>query len=149
MNSNNANNIAAKVITKNMKHLSNNNLKKNRQFGLLVGIVLILFAGFLSFRRNYINLYLVVPGLLLIFSGVLMPQWLAPLRKAWEAIGTILGKCNTYLILTIIYFFLLVPIAWLLRLMGKDLLDRKINAKLKSFWAAKQANQEDTMKYQF
>lgn len=149
MNSNNANNIAAKVITKNMKHLSNNNLKKNRQFGLLVGIVLILFAGFLSLRRNYINLYLVVPSLLLIFSGVLFPQWLAPLRKAWEAIGTILGKLNTYLILTIIYFFLLVPLAWLLRLMGKDLLDRKINAKLKSFWAAKQANQEDTMKYQF
>ncbi len=149
MNSNNANNIAAKVITKNMKHLSNNNLKKNREFGLLVGIVLILFAAFLYLKRDYIKLYLVVPGLLLIFSGVLFPQWLAPLRKAWEAIGTILGKLNTYLILTIIYFFLLVPLAWLLRLMGKDLLDRKINAKLKSFWAAKQANQEDTMKYQF
>lgn len=132
-----------------MKHLSNNNLKKNRQFGLLVGIVLILFAGFLYLRRNYINLYLVVPGLLLIFSGVLMPHRLAPLSNAWEAIGTILGKLNTYLILTIIYFFLLVPLAWLLRLMGKDLLDRKINAKLKSFWVAKQANQEDTMKYQF
>lgn len=90
-----------------MKHLSNNNLKKNRQFGLLVGIVLILFAGFLYLRRNYINLYLVVPGLLLIFSGVLMPHRLAPLSNAWEAIGTILGKLNTYLILTIIYFFYL------------------------------------------
>lgn len=132
-----------------MKQSNNNYRKKNRDFGLLTGTVLILLAGFLFLKKGEISFYIVIPGLLLVFAGILIPRWLAPLRRAWEAIGAVLGKLNTYLILTIIYFILFVPLAWLLRLMGKDLLDRKIHPELKSYWVNKQSTSEDSIKYQF
>jgi Saxitoxin biosynthesis operon protein SxtJ len=132
-----------------MEQPGNNNLKKNREFGLLAGMVLILFAGSLYLKRSYINFYLVIPGFLFVFLGSLLPRSLTLLRKAWETTGLVLGKLNTFLILTIIYFILIVPIAWLLRLMRKDLLDRQIHRESGSYWLAKQSYTGDSMKYQF
>src|SRR5688572_23193241 len=57
-------------------------------------------------------------------AGLLFPGILRPVFKIWMAIGEVLGWVNTRIILTLVYYLLIVPIGALLRLTNKDAMGR-------------------------
>ncbi len=121
---------------------------KNRQFGLLVGGVLALIAAWLYWQKGSVNLYLLIPSLLLLTMAVWMPTQLTFFRSTWEKIGLLLGTVNSYIILTLIYLFIFVPYGLLLKLLNKDILEKRIHPSAKSYWQ-KRAEWGKSMKHQF
>ncbi len=61
------------------------------------------------------------------------PRMLAPFNKAWFLLGQLLGKIVSPVVLGIIFFCLLTPIAVITRLFGRDVLRLKRQA-VSSFW---------------
>ena len=66
-------------------------------------------------------------------AGLLFPRILKPLFKVWMAVGELLGWVNTRIILTLVFYGLIVPIGSLLRLTKKDPMGRRFDRAAASY----------------
>lgn len=99
--------------------------KELRQFGLLVGWILLLIGAWpLVWRGESVRLWALVPGTLLVPLGALVPTVLGPVYKIWMKLGHALGWVNTRIILGVIYFGLITPMGLVMRLFGWDSMHR-------------------------
>jgi multisubunit Na+/H+ antiporter MnhG subunit len=108
--------------------------KELREFGVVVGLVLILFGAVAMFRGKPFYPYLYGAGLALAAFGVLMPKTLKPLQKAWMASALVIGFVMSRLILGILFYLVMTPIGLLMKLFGKDLLDERLEKEKASYW---------------
>lgn len=114
--------------------------RQNRRFGLVVGGILLLGAAYHYLRHRDLPLGLLLAGGSLWLLAGLVPGRLTPLRRAWEWLGHRLGQVNTYVLLTLAYALVCVPLSGLLRLLGKDPLNRKWRPAAVSYWQQKEAS---------
>lgn len=68
----------------------------------------------------------------------------------WMKFAHLLGRVNTALLLTLFYLLILGPVAMVLKLFGKDLLDRKAEQRT-SYWynKSKEPTTLEQSKHQF
>ena len=66
-------------------------------------------------------------------AALVFPAILKPVFKVWMAIGEALGWLNTRIILTIVYYALLLPIGIALRYAGKDAMLRRFDLGAASY----------------
>ncbi|MEY4468214.1 MAG: hypothetical protein RIR21_2007 [Pseudomonadota bacterium] len=102
----------------------------NRNFGLLFAGVFTFVSAFSFYRganTNTVYGWLTV-GLVLALIAISAPGLLTMVNKSWIKLGDLIGKVVSPLVLGIIFFFLITPIAVISRLFGRDELHiKKIN----------------------
>jgi hypothetical protein len=76
-------------------------------------------------------------GLLLIILGFIFPSVLRPIYKIWMLLAFFIGGIVSRVILTVLFYVVLTPIGLVLRLFGKDILDKKFDKRRKSYWVKK------------
>ncbi|MGH7380700.1 MAG: SxtJ family membrane protein [Candidatus Methylomirabilales bacterium] len=105
-----------------------------RRFGFTVAIPLALLGG-VGVWRGHAVLPLVLCGLSIILAtlAVVMPRLLSPVHRVWMQMAHALGWFNTRVLLGLVYFFLMTPIGIVMRLMGRDPLDRRLKDR-PSYW---------------
>lgn len=111
--------------------------KQIRQFGLLVGTVLILI-GLWQWRQGSFEtgrLVLWSVGGFLVLAGLTAPMILKPLYAVWMKLAHALAWLNTRIIISLLFFLVITPIGFIMRLIKRDLLNEKINQGAKSYWA--------------
>ena len=107
-----------------------------RQFGLVVGGVLLAAAAALAWRRGVGPWGWGLGGVggVLVALGAVAPAVLRPVRTAWMALAFALGFVMTRVILTAAFALTFVPAGLALRLLGKDLLHRRPDADAETYW---------------
>ena len=60
----------------------------------------------------------------------------------------LLGKVVSPIVMAFVFFVIITPMAVFMRLIGKDLLNKKIKKSIKSYWI-KRSQMVSTMKNQF
>ncbi len=107
-----------------------------QHFAALLTTLLLLAAAWLFFIRRDAGttLWFVLAILLLIALALLRPRLLRPLHTGWMALALTLGALVSRLLLTLFYYLVVTPIALILRLIGKDSLQRKIKKEGASYW---------------
>jgi hypothetical protein len=107
-----------------------------QHFAALMTTLLLLAAAWLFFIRRDAGttLWFVLAILLLIALALLRPRLLRPLHTGWMALALTLGALVSRLLLTLFYYLVVTPIALILRLIGKDSLQRKIKKEGASYW---------------
>jgi hypothetical protein len=93
-----------------------------RNFGLVLGALFAAFFGLLPLLRSHHSVHIwpwCLTAVLWILALV-QPSMLSYLHVAWTRLGWALGWVNTRVILTVIYTLLIVPIAVVMRLWGRD-----------------------------
>jgi uncharacterized membrane protein len=111
-------------------------LPSNKKFGLLFFGVFFALALY-AYSKNEASLII---GLLLLLSSVFLISsffyqgLLSPLNKAWFMLGLALGKIVSPIVLGIIFFGLITPIALIARLLGRDELKLK-RPKKSTYWS--------------
>lgn len=107
----------------------------NRNFGLVFFALFGLFSAHSAYY-NHDN-YIVVAWLILsIFVGmaaVVAPAILAPFNCAWMKLGDLMGHVISPLVLGVIFFLLITPVAVVARLFGRDEL-RLVKKNVNSCW---------------
>jgi hypothetical protein len=78
------------------------------------------------------TIFLSVGGALLLL-GVALPPALGPVYKGWMAFARVLGAVNTFVLMSLLFFLVITPLAVVLRLLGRDPLHRKVGQK-DSYW---------------
>jgi len=114
----------------------NQSKKKLREFSIIFCIAGVVLAS-ISYYKHGVQptaIILAGTGLLFLALGLVYPQILKPLHKIWMSLGVILGYFVTKIILFISFFVIIVPMGILLRLLGKDVLDLKVNKAEDTYW---------------
>jgi len=108
--------------------------KELREFGLVVGGVLVLFGAIAMWRGKIFYPYLYAVGSILIIFGAAAPAALKPLQKAWMALAILIGFFMSRLLLAGLFYGVMTPIGLIMRLFGKDILDERIEKGRASYW---------------
>ncbi len=121
--------------TSNNSNITNSDLRK---FGFIMGGMFALMFGLIFpwiAEKNSHN-WPVWPFIVMaVFWGIalFMPQVLRPVNTIWIKIGNVLGWVNSRIILGIMFFLIILPIGLILKLFGKDSMNRKFDKKLETY----------------
>ena len=122
-------------------------ISSNRSFGIVFAIVFLLISFWPILNEGQIRLWSIIISIIFLILGLLNSKLLTPLNIFWLKFGIFLGKIISPLIMGIIFFFVVTPIAVLMRLLKKDLLNLKFTNKT-SYWIEKN-DPKSKMKNQF
>ncbi len=108
--------------------------KELRRFGVTVGIPLALLAG-VGVWRGHTILPAVLGGAAVALGvlALLAPRLLRPVHTVWMKGAHALAWFNTRVLLGVVYFVVMTPTGFLMRLMGRDPLDRRLKDR-PSYW---------------
>jgi len=127
--------------------MDNVKIGSNRSFGIVFFIVFLLISTYPLINQGELRIWSLLISLLFLILGIINSKVLSPLNKVWFKFGIFLGKIISPIIMGIIFFFVVTPIAFLMRILKKDLLNLKFN-KNSSYWIEK-TDPKSTMKNQF
>ena len=119
----------------------------NRSFGLLFFVVFFLIGIWPLIKENDYRIWSLIISIIFLILGLLNSKLLKPLNNLWIKFGEILGKIIAPIVMMIVFFIVLTPLSFIVRLFGKDLLKLKF-IKKNSYWINRKKN-IGSMKKQF
>ena len=119
----------------------------NKSFGIVFFIVFLIISIYPMLGGDSLRVWSLAISIIFLILGLLNSKILSPLNKFWFKFGIFLGKIISPIIMGIIFFFVVTPIGYLMRLFKKDVLSLKFNAN-KSYWVKKNGP-KSKMKNQF
>ena len=105
-------------------------------FGYGLAVILSVFAlRFLAKHKSPTMIaVLLVCALVMAVATLFRSKILEVIYERWMGVAHFIGAVVTTIILTVLFYGVFGVVGIVLRLMGKDLLDQKIEAKKKSYW---------------
>src|SRR5262245_34294096 len=97
-----------------------------RSFGFIVGGGFALIDLLPLVRHHPMRLWALVISVLLVATALVWPSALRPFQRVWMTIGEGLGWVNSRIILSIVYYLIIVPIGLLRRAFGQDPMSRQL-----------------------
>jgi predicted membrane protein len=122
-------------------------LPTNRNFGIVFFFIFLIISVYPLLNENEIRYWSLFISLIFLLLGLINSRLLTPLNKAWVKFGLMMGIIVNPIIMSVIFFAVVTPTAYLLRLIGKDVLHLKKNND-KSYWQKKEKSLS-SMKDQF
>lgn len=117
--------------------------KDLKQFGVVLGIILVVIAGLQMLRGHHPALpkYFISIAVIAEICACIKPGLLKPIFIIFTKVGKVIGWVNTRVLLMLVFYLIMTPIGMILRLCGKDLLQQKMGKDEGSYW------QERTTQY--
>ena len=130
--------------------MKNNKIKigSNRSFGIIFSIVFLIIAIWPLLSASEIRYWSLVISVIFLILGLMKSKLLTPLNILWFKFGMILGAIVAPIIMGVVFFLVVTPIGLVMRIMGKDILNKKYDKKKRTYWI-KRDTPIGTMKRQF
>lgn len=126
------------VLKQEFAKLDVTNKKKLRRFYYLFAAIFLLLGFFIESVAS-----IIFYGLFLFFIfASIFPLYFRFLYRIWMTLAIVIGTVMSRIFLVTIFYLLFTPLSLIIRLTGKDLLDRKIADSEKSYWKQKEVNRD-------
>lgn len=120
---------------------------QGRKFSFTLGIALLVLGALSMWRGHTIVPYvLLVPGAVLLVAGLIIPQHLGPVERAWMGLGHKIGIVMTPVTMFVIYYGAITSFGLLMRTFGKRPMTE--NRKPTTSWVDRTKRKSD-LKRQF
>ena len=103
----------------------------NKSFGLLFFIIFLILGLWPLKNGENINFFFITVSVIFLLLSLINSKLLSPLNKLWIKFGEILGIIIAPLVMALIYFVILTPVSFIVKILGKDLLGLKFLKKKK------------------
>ena len=123
-------------------------ISSNRNFGLVFFIIFLIVSLWPLTYEEPIRTWSVILSLVFLILGLMNSKLLTPLNKLWSKFGMILGVIVAPIVMGFIFFLVVTPIGLVMKIMGRDLLNKKCDKKKNTYWINKYENMS-SMKKQF
>ena len=121
-----------------------------RGFGWVFSAVFAIITAYVFYKSGKLLYWTLAVAVVFALITIIKPALLKPLNVLWFKFGILLGHIIAPLAMMIIFFLVITPIGFLMRLFGKDSLRLKRNPDQDSYWVPRsQENTESSMKNQF
>ncbi len=122
-------------------------LPTNRNFGIVFSIVFLIIALWPLLKQNDLRSWSLIVSGIFFALGLLNSKLLLPLNKIWFKFGILLGSIIAPIVMGIVFFLVVTPTGFIMKLLRKDLLNLKKNEK-ETYWLDKD-NSNSSLKNQF
>jgi hypothetical protein len=106
-----------------------------REFGLVTGtVVVVVFGLFFPWvlERNWpVWPWIIATPLWIV--ALVQPSWLRAIYRGWMRFGLLASRVTTPLLLGIVFFFIISPMAMVRRLRGEDPMQRTLDSNRDSY----------------
>jgi large-conductance mechanosensitive channel len=109
----------------------------DRAFGCTVGSVLMVIGATKAFVAEAVPptaCLIFASGGLLLLLGIFAPSRLSTLNKIWLKLGATIAKVVNPIILAILFFLLVTPMAFVMRIVGKRPLHLSSDRTAATYW---------------
>ncbi len=110
----------------------------NRTFGLVFAAFFSLVALLPVLRGHAVRVWALPFSAFFLLVALAAPKVLAPLNRAWSALGMLLHNVVNPLVLGVLFFLVFTPFGCLLRWMGKDFLRLRPTPAATTYWILRQ-----------
>jgi Saxitoxin biosynthesis operon protein SxtJ len=110
-----------------------------RRFGFVVGFVILSLGCVLLWRHRGAGWPMISTGAILLLAAGLAPLTLKWVHGPWMILALALGWIVTRILLTIVFFLVVVPVGLLQRLLGARAIEVAFKADGTSYWQARTA----------
>lgn len=117
-----------------LRDLNPDDLPSERKFGLSVGCILLVLSGLPLISGRAPHVWLIVPAIPLIVFALVKPSMLVVPNRLWFRFGLLLHAIINPIVLSLLFFLVVTPVALAVRLAGKRLLQRHFDPDAKSYW---------------
>lgn len=108
--------------------------KELRQFGYTMGTVLGILGVLFLWRGKEWYPYFISLSVVFLVLAIVIPICLKPIQKLWMIIAVLLGWFMTRVILSLLFYLVITPIGLIMRVCGKDFLNRSFDKNNDSYW---------------
>ena len=123
------------------------NTSTNKSFGVVFFIFFLLISFWPLLNDGEIRVWALIVSLIFIILAMLKPYLLTPFNRIWARFGVVLGSFISPIVMGIIFFVIVTPTGFLMRIFSKNFLNLKKNND-KSYWINSN-DQKSKMKDQF
>jgi len=106
----------------------------DRTFGLTFAAVFVALPLVLWWRRGALSVWPFGIAAAFLLVAVLRPTMLGPLNQRWTRFGLLLARVTNPLVMGLVFYVVVTPMAIALRLCGKRPLLLGFDSAIKSYW---------------
>jgi len=128
--------------------MKNLKLPSNRNFGIVFFIFFFILSLWPLLNNGEILKLPLILSIIFLLLGIFNSKILTPLNRIWMKFGLLLGSIISPIVMGIIFFGIITPTGFILRIFKKDILMLKKNPKNNTYWIDKD-NSNNDMKNQF
>jgi hypothetical protein len=122
-------------------------ISSNRSFGVVFFLFFLIVSIYPLFKDGNIRVWSIIVSIIFLILGLLNSRILTPLNKLWFKFGILLGNIVSPIIMGLVYFVIVTPTSFIMRILGKNLLNlKKVNKK--TYWVER-SKVKSKMKNQF
>ena len=123
-------------------------LRQSRKTALVVGSFLTALSALSLWRGHVLRAEIFMgAGAALLLVGLLAPGWAGLFHLAWMKLAGWLGYVNSRLLLSVMYYGVLTPAGFMMRLAGRDPLRRR-GKSTASYWIPRPRTRQDREQFE-
>jgi len=121
-----------------------------RSFGFIVsgGFTVVAFWP-LVWRHEDPRVWALILGVVLAAMAAIVPRALEPFHRVWMMLGERLGWVNSRIILSVVYYGVVVPVGLVRRVMGSDPMRRHFEPDAVSYKSTRARRPSSHMRHQY
>jgi len=105
-----------------------------RGFGIVFALVFAVIGLYPLWGGGEVRIWALVISLLFLVPALFVPRILAVPNRLWFRFGLFLGAIVAPIVMALLYLAMVTPTGLIMRLLGKDLLNQKIDKEASSYW---------------
>ncbi len=123
----------------------------DRAFGFVFAVVFAIIGLWPLIASAAPRLWALGVAAAFLLAALLFPKALGPLNRLWFKFGLLLHRIVSPLVMGMLFFVAVTPVALIMRLLGKDVLNLRFQRGAKSYWIERTppGPAPDTMRRQF
>ena len=131
-----------------MIEILNESPREVRKFGFLFAAIGAVITAFFLWKGNPGWPWVAGVAVLFLLGGALAPSALRPVYRLWMRFAFILAWINTRVLLTLFFFLVVTPVGVMMRLFGRDVLERRIDRTRGSYWSRRDTDRLKPERYE-
>jgi Saxitoxin biosynthesis operon protein SxtJ len=126
-------------------------LSSDRMFGLVIGGVFAVIGALPVWHGNPPRLWAIVIGVVLFVLAIAVPRVLHRANLYWSAFGVLLSRIVNPVVMAVLFYAVVTPIALIFRALGNDPLRLKRDPAAVTYWIERDppGPSPESIKHQF
>jgi hypothetical protein len=112
-------------------------MKQHIKFGYQLATLFAILGFFLLCIEHSFQFAFAI-AIVLITLSLMKSEYLKTIEKLWHKLGIWLAMLANPIVMGLMFFIIITPIALLMKVFGRDVLLLKNNSKFKSFWTKRE-----------
>ena len=123
-------------------------ISSNRSFGLVFFFVFLIVSLWPLLNENPLRIWSIIIAIIFLILGLMNSKLLTPLNVLWSKFGILLGSIVAPIVMGIVFFLVITPTGFIMKIFNKDLLKKNRDSGKVSYWINRDKT-KSTMKQQF